>query len=69
METTGAVWLPVILSLLFWVAIIAGVSYFVARAVVRHEMRRHTFASTEPEGRIHEARVEELPPEERHDRL
>lgn len=58
METTGVMWLPMILSLLFWFAIIAGVSYLVAKAVVKHELRRHTFSSAEPE---RPRRPEDLP--------
>lgn len=69
METTGAVWWPVIVSLLFWFTIIAGVSYFVAKAVVRHELRRHTFAGTEPERRRDEPRIEEPSPTDREERF
>lgn len=42
-------WVTMIVSLLFWVALVAAISYGVARAVVRRELQRHTFSSAMPE--------------------
>lgn len=52
METSWEFWLPVVVNLLFWLAIVAGIAYVVARAVVRKELSRSTFVSTEPERKI-----------------
>ena len=66
METTApGMWIGVLISLAFWGLIIAAISYLVARAVVRHEMKRMTFTSAEPVRPLEREHDNDLPPQDR----